>query len=129
MSDAHFFHTKKELVEFISEYLINHDNTIAIIKEGLRKEIVNSLIIKEDFNKINDMSDSDADVLFIIKTGDKCNRNLSLKICNAYNSKTKEFKMVDINNILIVEGLITYDEMQSMIYYEEFTKIHLAETA
>ena len=129
MSNAQLFQSKNEVVSFISEYLINHDNTIAIIKEDLRKDIVKSLLNKEDFNKLNDSSSSNGDVLFLIKTGDKKNKNLSIYICDAYNSKTKKFKMVDIDNLLVIEGLISQEEMKSIIYYEELTKMQLLETA
>lgn len=129
MPNTQLFQSKNELVNFISEYLINNDNTIAIIKDDLRKDLVKSLLNKEDFNKLNDLSDSNGHVLFLIKTGDKQSKNLSIKICDAYNPKTKKFKMVDINNILVIDGLITQEEMKSIIYYKELTKIQLLETA
>jgi hypothetical protein len=125
MSNTQCFHTKGELIDFISDYLIKHDNTIAIIKEDLRKDIVNSLLNKENFNKLNDISDSNGDILFLIKTGDKRNKNLSIKICDAYNPNTKVFKMVDINNLLVIDGLISQEEMKSITYYKELTKIQL----
>ena len=125
MPNTQSFETKNELVDFISEYLIGHDNTIAIIKEDLRKDIIKSLLNKEYFNKLNDISDSNGDVLFLIKTGAKCTRNLSIKICDAYNAKTKEFKMIDINNILLIDGLISQEELKSITYYKEFTKMQL----
>lgn len=126
MPNTQLFQSKNELVGFISDYLIKHDNTIAIIKEDLRKDIIKSLINKEDFNKLNDSSESNDDVLFLIKTGNKKNKNLSIKICDAHNSKTNKFKMVDINNLLVIEGLITQEEMKSIVYYEELTKIQLS---
>jgi hypothetical protein len=129
MPNAQLFQSKNELVSFICDYLIKHDNTIAIIKNDLRKDIVKSLLNKEDFNTLNDSSSSNGDVLFLIKTGDKKNKNLSIYICDAYNSKTKKFKMVDIDNLLVTEGLISQEEMKSIIYYEELTKMQLLETA
>jgi hypothetical protein len=129
MPNTQFFHTKNELVDFISEYLIKHDNTIAIINEDLRKDIVKSLLNKENFNKLNDISDPNGGILFLIKTGDKHNKNLSIKICDAYNRNTKIFKMIDINNLLVIDGLISQEEMKSIIYYKEFTKIQLTEIA
>lgn len=126
MPNTQLFQTKNELVDFISEYLIKHDNTIAIIKEDLRKDIVHSLLNKEDFNRLSDISNSNGDILFLIKTGDKNNKDLSIKICDAYNPSTKKFKMVDINNLLVMDGLISQEEMQSITYYQELTKIQLA---
>ena len=64
-------------------------------------------------------------MLFLIKTGDKEEKNLSLKVCDAYNEKTNIFKMVDSNNILLLGGLITDDEAESIMYYKEITKIKL----
>ncbi|MBU3129282.1 hypothetical protein LGL55_03725 [Clostridium tagluense] len=125
MSNTQLFQSKKELVGFISEYLIKHDDTIAIIKKDLRKDLINSLLINEDFNIFKDLSDSDENVLFLIKTGDKEGKNLSLKICDAHNQNTKAFKMVDIDNILIVDNLITKDEAKSITYYKEITKMKL----
>lgn len=83
------------------------------------------MLINEDFNTFKDLSDSQEDVLFLIKTGDKYGKNLSLKICDAYNEKTNAFKMVDINNILLLDGLITDDEAKSIMYYKEITKMKL----
>ncbi|MCB2299169.1 hypothetical protein [Clostridium tagluense] len=125
MSNTQLFQSKKELVGFISEYLIKHDDTIAIIKKDLRKDLIKSLLINEDFNIFKDLSDSDENVLFLIKTGDKEGKNLSLKICDAHNKNTKAFKMVDIDNILIVDNLITKDEAKSITYYKEITKMKL----
>jgi len=123
MSNTQLFQSKQELVGFISEYLIKHDDTIAIIKNDLRKDVIKSLLINEDFNIFKDLSDIDENVLFLIKTGDK--KDLSLKICDAHNKKTKAFKMVDIDNILLVDGLITDDEAGSITYYKEITKMRL----
>ena len=125
MSNIQLFQSKKELVGFISDYLIKHDDTIAIIKNDLRKDVIKSLLINEDFNTFKDLSDIDESVLFLIKTGDKKEKNLSLKICDAHNQKTKAFKMVDIDNILLVDGLITEDEAGSITYYKEITKMRL----
>lgn len=125
MSNIQLFQSKKELVGFISQYLIKHDDTIAIIKKDLRKEIIKSLLINEDFNIIKDLSHAEENVLFLIKTGDKEEKNLSIKICDAYNKKTKTFKMVDIDNILLVDNLITDDEAKSINYYKEITKMKL----
>jgi hypothetical protein len=125
MLNTQLFQSKKELVGFISEYLIKHDDTIAIIKQDLRKDVIKSLLINENFNIFKDVSDSEENVLFLIKTGDKEDKNLSLKICDAHNQKTKAFKMVDINNILLVDGLLTDDEAKSITYYKEITKMKL----
>ena len=127
MSNTQLFQSKQELVGFISEYLIKHDNTIAIIKKDLRKDLIKSLLINTDFNTFKDFSDSEETVLFLIKTGAKKEKNLSLKICDAHNHKTKAFKMVDIDNILLIEGLITEEEAKSINYYKEITKLKLAE--
>ena len=129
MSNTQLFQSKKELVGFISEYLIKHDNTIAIIRKDVRKDVIKSLLINEDFNNFKDLSDSDENVLFLIKTGDKQEKNLSLKICDAHNPKTKVFKMVDIDNILLTDGLITEIEADSITYYKEITKMKLQELA
>ena len=125
MSNIQLFQSKQELVGFISEYLIKHDDTIAIIKKDLRKDVIKSLLVNEDFNVFKDLSDIDENVLFLIKTGDKKQNNLSLKICDAHNQKTKAFKMVDIDNILLVDGVITDDEVGSITYYKEITKMKL----
>jgi hypothetical protein len=125
MSNTQLFQSQKELVGFISEYLIKHDDTIAIIKKDLRKDVIKSLLINEDFNIFKDLSDAEENVLFLIKTGDKEGKNLSIKICDAHNKKTKAFKMVDINNILLVDNLITDDEAESITYYKEITKMRL----
>ena len=125
MSNTQLFQSKKELVGFISEYLIKHDDTIAIIKKDLRKDVINSLLINEDFNVFKDLSDEKENVLFLIKTGDKQGKNLSIKICDAHNKNTKAFKMVDIDNILLVDNLITSDEAKSITYYKEITKMRL----
>ena len=125
MSNTQLFQSEKELVGFISEYLIKHDDTIAIIKKDLRKDVIKSLLINEDFNIFKDLSDEEEDVLFLIKTGDKKAKNLSIKICDAHNKNTKAFKMVDIDNILLVDNLITEDEAESITYYKEITKMKL----
>ena len=125
MSNTQLFQSKSELVGFISEYLINHEDTIAIIKKDLRKDLIKSLLINEDFNIFKDLSDEEEDVLFLIKTGDKKAKNLSIKICDAHNKNTKAFKMVDIDNILLVDNLITEDEAESITYYKEITKMKL----
>ncbi|MBU3188025.1 hypothetical protein K9O30_00260 [Clostridium bowmanii] len=125
MSNTQLFQSKQELVGFISEYLIKHDDTIAIIKSDLRKDVINSLLINEDFNIFKDLSDEEENVLFLIKTGDKHGKNLSIKICDAHNRNTKAFKMVDIDNILLVDNLITSDEAESITYYKEITKMRL----
>jgi len=125
MSNLQLFQSKTELVGFISEYLIKHDDTIAIIKKDLRKDVIKSLLINEDFNTFKDQSGLEENVLFLIKTGDKKGKNLSLKICDAHNQQTKAFKMVDIDNILLVDGLITDDEVGSITYYKEITKMKL----
>lgn len=129
MISTQLFHTKNEMVDYISQYLIGHDKTIAIIKGDLRTDIIKALLNEESFNKLNDTADSEEEVLFIIKTGDKQNQNLSIKICNAYNTKTRFFKMIDINNILLVDGLISQDEISSINYYEEFTKLQITNVA
>ncbi|MBU3214418.1 hypothetical protein LL033_03955 [Clostridium estertheticum] len=125
MSNMQLFQSKTELVGFISEYLIKHDDTIAIIKKDLRKDVIKSLLISEDFNTFKDLSGIDENVLFLIKTGNKKGKNLSIKICDAHNQQTKAFKMIDIDNILLVDGLITDDEAGSITYYKEITKMRL----
>jgi len=129
MPNTQLFQSKGELVDFISEYLINHDDTIAIIRNDLKKEIVKSLLNKEDFNNLSDTSKNDGNVLFVIKTRNDHGKNLSIKICDAYSENTKDFKMVDINNILVIDGLISQEEMNSIIYYKEITKMQLKEIA
>ncbi|MGH4120568.1 hypothetical protein [Clostridium sp.] len=125
MSNTQLFKSENELVCFISEYIIKHEDTIAIIKNELRKDVIKSLLINEDFNAFKDVSDSEENVLFLIKTGDKEEKNLSLKVCGAHNKHTKAFKMVDIDNILLVDGLITEDEAKSITYNKEITKMKL----
>ena len=125
MSNMQLFQSKTELVGFISEYLIKHDDTIAIIKKDLRKDVIRSLLISEDFNIFKDISGLEENVLFLIKTGDKKGKNLSIKICDAHNQQTKAFKMIEIDNILLVDGLITDDEAGSITYYKEITKMRL----
>ncbi|WP_443662169.1 hypothetical protein [Clostridium sp.] len=125
MSNMQLFQSKTELVGFISEYLIKHDDTIAIIKNDLRKDVIKSLLIGEDFNTFKDLSGLEENVLFLIKTGDKKGKNLSIKICDAHNQQTKAFKMIEIDNILLVDGLITDDEAGSITYYKEITKMRL----
>ena len=127
MPNTLLFGSKNELVDFISEYLIKHGDTIAIIKKDLRKDIIKSLLNKENFNRFDD--NSNGNVLFLIKTGNKQNRNLSIKICDAYNQNTNKFKMVDINNILIDDGLISKEELSSITYYEEITNMQLKKIA
>lgn len=127
MPNAQLFKSKKELVSFISDYLIKHNNTIAIISRDLRKDIVQSLLISEDFDKFKDISDLKENVLFVIKTGHKQDRTMSLKICDAYNQDTKIFKMVDIENILIIDGLITEEECRSITYYRDIIKMKIEE--
>jgi hypothetical protein len=129
MSNTQLFQSKGELVDFISEYLINHDDTIAIIRKDLKKEIVRSLLNKEDFDRLSDTSKNNGNVLFLIKTRNEHGKNLNIKICDAYSENTKKFKMVDINNILVIDGLISQDEMNSIIYYKEITKMQLKEIA
>lgn len=125
MTNTQLFQSENELVGFVSEYLIKNDETIAIIKKELRKDLIKSLLINEDFNSFKDLSDSEEDVLFLIKTGDKEKKNLSLRVCDAHNLKTKVFKMVDIDNILLVDGLITEDEAKSITYNKEIIKMKL----
>jgi hypothetical protein len=129
MPDTKLFQSKDELVDYIAEYLINHDDTISIIRKDFKKEIVKSLLNKEDFEKFNDTSKDNGNVLFLIKTSDNNDRNLKIKICDAYSENTKKFKMVDINNILVIDGLISQEDMNSIIYYKEITKMQLKETA
>jgi hypothetical protein len=125
MSNTQLFQSENELVGFVSEYLIKNDETIAIIKKELRKDLIKSLLVNEDFNSFKDLSDSEEDVLFLIKTGDKEKKNLSLRVCDAHNKNTKIFKMVDIDNILLVDGLITEDEAKSITYNKEIIKMKL----
>lgn len=129
MPNTQLFQSKDELIDFISEYLINHDDTIAIIRKDLKKEIVKSLLNREDFDKFNDTSKNNGNVLFLIKTSNDYDKNLNIKICDAYSENTNKFKMVDINNILVIDGLISQEEMNSIIYYKEITKMQLKETA
>lgn len=126
MSNPQVFNSKKEMVNFISEYLISHKNTIVTITRDLRKDIVQSLLMKEDFNKFKDLSDQKEDTLFVIKTGHKEDKTLGLKVCNAYNPNTKNFKMVDIENIILIDGLITKEEEKTITYYREMVKLKLA---
>ena len=128
MANEQLFHTKKELVSFISEYLINHNNTIVIISRALRKDLVKTLLFIEDFDKYQDISDLKENILFLIKTGHKQDRTLSLKVCDAYNQDTKIFKMVDIENIIIIDGLITEKETKTITYYKEISIMKLIET-
>ncbi len=123
MANPEVFNSKKEMVNFISEYLITHKNTITIVNRELRKDLVQSLLMQEDFDKFKDISDLKEDTLFFIKTGHKEDRTLGLKVCDAYNQDTKRFKMVDIENILMVDGLITEAEEKSIIYYREMVKL------
>ena len=127
MPNTQIFQSKNELVNFISEYLIKNGDTIAIIRKDYRKDIIKTLLSKENFDKLDDSSNGN--VLFLIKTGNKQCRNLSIKICDAYNKDTKKFKMVDINNILVDDGLISEEEMQSIIYYKEITNMQIKKTA
>lgn len=125
--NTELFESNNELVDYISEYLLKHDDTIVIIKKDLRKDIVKSLLNKELFDRLDD--NSNGNVLFLIKTGNKQNRNLNIKICDAYNQSTKKFKMVDINNIMIIDGLISKEDMESIVYYKEITNMQLREIA
>ncbi|MBC8060076.1 MAG: hypothetical protein H7Y18_05360 [Clostridiaceae bacterium] len=128
MANEQLFHSKKELVSFISEYLINHNNTIVIINRDIRKDLVKTLLFTEDFDKYQDISDLKENVLFLIKTGHKQDRTLSLKVCDAYNQDTKIFKMVDIQNIIIIDGLITEKELKTITYYKEISIMKLIES-
>ena len=125
MSNEQIFQSKKDLVGFISDYLITHDDTIAVIKKDFKKDLINSLLVNEEFNNYNDLSDSKEEVLLLIKTGDKSDCGLNLKVCDAHNPNTKAFKMVDIDNILVVDGLLSEEESKSIIYYKEFTEMKL----
>lgn len=126
MANPQVFNSKKELVNFISEYLISHKNTIVTITRDLRKDIIQSLLMKEDFDKFKDVSNLKEDILFVIKTGHKEDRTLGLKVCDAYNQNTKHFKMVDIENIIIIDGSITKAEEKTITYYREMVKLKLA---
>ena len=125
MSNALVFNSQKDLVKHISDYLINHSDTIAIVNRDLRKNLVKTLLINDDFNKFEDTSNPDQEVLFVIKTGHKQDKSLTLKICDAYNQDKKYLKMVDIENILIVDGLISPDEEKSINYYKELCNLEL----
>ena len=125
MSNKQLFHTKKDLVNFISEYLINHNNTIVIINRDLRKDLVKTLLFNEDFDKYQDISDLRQNILFLIKTGHKQDRTLSLKVCDAYNQDSKIFKMIDIENIIIIDDLITPEEIKTITYYKEISIMKL----
>jgi hypothetical protein len=126
MANALVFNSQKDLINHISDYLINHSDTIAIVNRDLRKKLIKTLLINEDFDKFKDISNSEQDVLFIIKTGYKQDRTLTLKVCDAYNQEKKYLKMVDIENILIVDGLISSDEENSINYYKELCNLKLA---
>lgn len=126
MPNTDVFQTEEELTEFVIDYLRNHNNTIAIIKRDLRKNIIQALLSSEDFDKYKDISDLKENALFIIKTGHKRDRTLSLKVCDAYNQDTKVFKMVDIENVLILNGLISEDDEKSITYYKQLIKLKLA---
>jgi hypothetical protein len=126
MSNPQIFSSKKEMVNFISEYLISHKNTIVTINRDLKKDIIQSLLIKEDFDKFKDISDLEEDILFVIKTGHKKDKTLGFKVCNAYNQNTRNFKMIDIENIIVVDGLITKEEEKTITYYGEMVKLKLA---
>ncbi|WP_411681768.1 hypothetical protein [Clostridium thailandense] len=125
MASSQSFNSKKEMINFISDYLIAHKNTIVILNRDLQKDIIKSLLIKEDFDKFKDVSSAKQDVLLIIKTGNKIDRTLGLKVCDAHNQNTKNFKMIDIENVLVVDGLITEAEEKTINYYEEMTKLKL----
>ncbi|NMM63103.1 hypothetical protein HBE96_10420 [Clostridium sp. P21] len=125
MFNPKVFNSKNEMVDFISEYIVKHKDTIAIVNRELRKGLIQSLLAKEDFDKFKDVSNEEEDTLFFIKTGHKESKNLGLKVCDAYNQVTKCFKMVDIDNILIIDGLITEEEEKKVIYYEEIAKLKL----
>jgi len=125
MANKQLFYSKKELVDFISDYLINHNNTIVIINRDLRKDLVKTLLFNEDFDKYQDISDLRQNILFLIKTGHKQDRTLSLKVCDAYNQDSKIFKMVDIENIIIIDDLITPEEIKTITYYKEISIMKL----
>jgi hypothetical protein len=127
MANEQLFNSKKELVSFLSEYLINHNSTIAIINRDLRKDLVKTLLFNEDFDKYQDISNLKEDVLFLIKTGHKQDRTLSLKVCDAYNQDTNVFKMVDIENIVILQGLITEEDIKTITYYKEMSILKIIE--
>lgn len=126
MANSLVFNSQKDLINYISDYLIDHSDTIAIVNRDLRKNLVKTLLVSEDFDKFKDISNSEQDVLFIIKTGDKQDRTLALKVCDAYNHEKKYLKMIDIENILIVDGLISYEEENSINYYKELCNLKLA---
>ena len=125
MANKQLFYSKKELVDFISDYLINHNNTIVIINRDLRKDLVKTLLFNEDFDKYQDISDLRQNILFLIKTGHKQDRTLSLKVCDAYNQDSKIFKMIDIENIIIIDDLITPEEIKTITYYKEISIMKL----
>lgn len=126
MPNTDVFKTEEELTQFLIDYLRNHNNTIAIIKRDLRKDIVQALLSTEDFDKYKDISDLKENVLFIIKTGHKRDRTLSLKVCDAYNQDTKVFKMVDIENVLILSGLVSEDDEKTITYYKQLIRLKLS---
>ena len=125
MPNPQLFNSKKEMVNFISDYIITHKNTIAVINRNLKKDIVKSLLIDEDFDKFKDISSIKEDVLLLIKTGNKKDKTLGLKVCDAHNQSTKNFKMIDIENVLVVDGLITEAEEKTINYYEQISKLKL----
>lgn len=126
MLNTDFFKTEEEMVQYITEYLKKHNNTIAIIKRDFRKDIVMSLLSSEDFDKYKDISDLKENVLLIIKTGHKRDRTLSLKVCDAYNQDTKIFKMIDIENVLVVDALISEEDEKSITYYKQIVNLKLS---
>jgi len=126
MPNTDVFNTQEELLQFLTNYLKEHNNTIAIIKREYRKDIVQALLATEDFDKYKDISDLKENVLFVIKTGHKRDRTLSLKVCDAYNQDTKIFKMVDIENVLILDGLISQEDERTITYYKQLIRLKLA---
>lgn len=126
MANSLVFNSQMDLINYISDYLNNHSDTIAIVNRTLRKNLVKTLLVNEDFDKFKDVSNSEQDVLFVIKTGYKKDRTLTLKVCDAYNREKKYLKMIDIENILIVDGLISPDDEKSINYYEELCNLKLA---
>lgn len=126
MANKLVFNSQKDLIKYISDYIINHSDTIAIVNKDLRKNLIKTLLVKEEFDKFKDVSDSDEDVLFVIKTGYKKEKTLTLKVCDAYNHEKNYLKLIDIENILIVDGLISSEEENTINYYKELYNLKLA---
>lgn len=126
MPNTDIFNSNEEILKFIIDYLKEHNNTIVIIKREMRKNIVQALLATEDFDKYKDISDLKENVLLIIKTGHKRDRTLSLKVCDAYNQDTKVFKMVDIENVLVLDGLIAPEDEKTITYYKQLIRLKLA---